>query len=273
MRFYPGTAGILFFCFVCTAPAQVIDSDAVVSAVTDTLTDVTDSFLSDIHNARIGLGPVASPDYDGSDDYKLSIKPLLTLRYRDVVQIDNNRLRVFVVGSELMVPSEKFKAGPLLKIGSGRDESGNTDLAGLGEVGNSIELGVFASYETGPAQLRLRLQQDIANGHSGMMIIGDVQVGFYRTDKMTIIGSISLTWANENYMESSFGVNGAQSVASGLPVFNAGSGLKDIRGGFGANYNISEYWSILGFAGYARSLGDANDSPIVTLRGSANQVA
>jgi outer membrane protein len=273
MRFKNGFAGLLVYLSVSNVQAQVFRTDSALSTVTETLIEVSDVILSDIRNVRIGLGPVIFPDYDGSDSYKVSLKPLFTLRYRDVFQIDNNRLRVFVVGSNALFPSERFKLGPLLKIGSGRDEDNNTALTGLGNVGTSVEFGIFGSYEIGPAQLRLRIQKDVANGHSGLVVIGDVQSGIYKTENLTVVVSLSSSWSDGRYMDSFFGINGMQSLASGLPVFNAGSGLKDVKGGFGANYNLSDHWSVMGFAGYSRLLGDANNSPLVKLRGSPNQFA
>jgi len=273
MRFYSGVCAVLLFLTVSQVKAQAIDFDNLLSTVADTLTDISDTVLSDISNVRIGIGPVISPDYDGSKDYQISIRPLLTFRYRDLLQLDNNRLRFYVVGSDAIYPSERFKAGPLIKIGSSRSEDDNSNLHGLGNVGTSIELGGFASYEVGPAQFRIRLQQDIGGGHSGMLLSGDIQTGIYQGEHLTVIGSISLSWADDKYMGSYYSINENQSQAAGLPVFNAGSGLKDIRGGFGANYNLSDYWSVLGFAGYARFLGDAGNSPLIKLRGSPNQFA
>jgi len=276
MRIRSGFAGLLVYLSVTSVSevqAQIFNSDNALSTVTETLIEVSDVILSDIRNVRIGLGPVIFPDYDGSDDYKISVKPLFTLRYRDIFQIDNNRLRIFIVGSDALFPSERFKVGPLVKIGSGRNEDSNPDLAGLGRVGTSVEFGVFASYDIGPAQLRLRVQKDVANGHSGAVVIADVQSGIYKTERLTVVASLSTSWADRRYMDSFFGINTMQSLASGLPVFNAWSSVKDLKGGVGANYNLSDHWSVMGFAGYSRLFGDASNTPLVKLRGSSNQFA
>jgi outer membrane scaffolding protein for murein synthesis (MipA/OmpV family) len=87
-----------------------------------------------------------------------------------LVQVDNNRIRVNVFGSDSLFRSDNFKAGPLVKLDFGRDENDNPDLTGLGNVRTSIEFGLFASYTIGPTRLRIRGQQDMASGHSGMSI-------------------------------------------------------------------------------------------------------
>jgi len=63
-----------------------------------------------------------------------------------LIQIDNNNIRINVLGSDTLHRSKRFKAGPLLKINFSRDESDNADLSGLGEVGTSLEIGVFSVY-------------------------------------------------------------------------------------------------------------------------------
>lgn len=257
-------------CFNMTGiQAQVVDPTLTV--VTEIISDVTDVVVPpDVTNIRLGLGPVFSPDYEGSNDYKIRFKPLLSFRYRNLIHVDNNHLRINL---SLKDRGDKgyFNAGPLLKIDFGRNKSDNPDLAGLGKVGTSLELGAFTSYTVGAFRARLRLQQDVTSGHSGTMLAGDVRVILNRTGKLVTIGSINTTWADSAYMDSYFSVNEVQSLASGMPVYNAGSGVKDVRLAIGANLDITDTWALAGNASYTRLLGDAVSSPMVALRGNANQ--
>ncbi len=170
------------------AQAQTIDG--LLSNVTDTISDVTDVMLPGVTNVRIGVGPVLTPAYEGSNDYKIKAAPLISLRYRDLIQIDNNRIRVNVFGRDSLFQSENFKAGPLARIDFGRDENDSPDLTGLGNVGISIELGLFAQYTFGPTRLRVRGQQDVASGHSGMLVTTDLGVAIYRSDRLAVTGSL-----------------------------------------------------------------------------------
>ena len=257
-------------CFNMTLlQAQV--ADPALTVVTEIISDITDVVVPpDVTNIRIGLGPVFSPDYEGSDDYKVRFKPLLSFRYRDLIHLDNNHLRI-----NLSIKDRgdrgRFNAGPIVKIDFGRSKSDNPDLAGLGKVGTSLELGAFASYTVGAYRARLRLQQDVTSGHSGTMLAGDVRVILNRTGRLVTIGSINTTWADSAYMDTYFSVNEVQSLASGMPVFNAGSGVKDIRLAIGANLDITRAWALAGNVSYTRLLGDAVNSPMVELRGTANQ--
>ena len=193
------------------------------------------------------------------------------MRYRDLIQVDNNRIRVNVFGSDSLFESENFKAGPLLKLDFGRDANDSPDLTGLGDVGTSLELGLFAQYTIGPTRLRVRGRQDVASGHSGMLITPDISVAVYRSDSLTVTSTLSTSWADNDYMDSFFSVTAAQSLTSGLAVFDATSGFKDISISFGANYAFTDRWNFVTSAGYAKLLSDAKNSPIVSVQGSSNQ--
>jgi MipA family protein len=187
------------------------------------------------------------------------------------VQVDNNQIRVNVFGSDSLFRSEHFKAGPILKLDFGRDETDSPDLAGLGDVGTSLELGIFASYTFGPTRARIRAQHDVLSGHSGMRIIGDLGVAIYRSERLVVTSNLSTTWTDGSYAESFFSVTAAQAITSGLTAFTATSGLKDISLAFGANYMVTDNWALVGNAGYSKLLGDAKNSPIVSVQGSSSQ--
>lgn len=254
---------------VSQAQSQALDG--VLSTVTDTLSDVTDVMFPGVTNIRIGLGPVLTPAYEGSDDYKVKAVPLISLHYKDIVRVDNNRIRVNLFGRDSLFRTENFRAGPLVRLNFGRDENDSPDLAGLGNTGTSVELGLFASYTIGPTRLRIRGRQDIASGHSGMLITPDIGVAIYRSDRLAVTGSLSATWADGDYMDTYFSVTAAQALASGLAVFDATSAFKDLSLSVGANYSFSDQWAFVGNAGYSKLLSDAKNSPIVAVQGSSNQ--
>lgn len=60
-------------------------------------------------------------------------------------------------------------------------------------------------------------------------------------------------------------------MASGLPVFDAGSGIRDIRVWAVGIVHLSKKWHAGAGLLYSRILGDAGDSPIVDERGSKDQ--
>ena len=66
-------------------------------------------------------------------------------------------------------------------------------------------------------------------------------------------------------------MSAAQATASKLPVYAAGSGMKDINLSLGGEVKLSPRWAMVVDAGYQRLLSKAKNSPLVSLRGSANQ--
>jgi outer membrane scaffolding protein for murein synthesis (MipA/OmpV family) len=72
-------------------------------------------------------------------------------------------------------------------------------------------------------------------------------------------------------MQSYFGVTPAQAARSGYGVYRPSGGFKDVGVMAGISMPLSESWSVDLMAKYAHLLGDAADSPLVDLKGSANQ--
>jgi outer membrane scaffolding protein for murein synthesis (MipA/OmpV family) len=81
------------------------------------------------------------------------------------------------------------------------------------------------------------------------------------------------TWADEDYMESYFGINAVDSANSGLSTFDADEGFKDVGLNVTATYQPWQHWGVMGLLSYKRLLGDAEDSPVVDEQGDENQYA
>jgi outer membrane scaffolding protein for murein synthesis (MipA/OmpV family) len=246
--------------------------DDVFSEATTMAGDLMDSVLPGVTNVRIGLGPVLSTDYEGSDHYDVRLAPLISLRYKDIVQVDNNQIRVNLFGgSNALFESSNFRMGPLVKIDFGRDEDDSPDLTGLGDIGTSFELGGFASYTTGPLRYRVRVRHDVASGHNGLLGDFDISLAVYRSKMLSIGSRIGTTWANGRYMRTYFGINAAQSAASGLAVYTPTSGFKDLQLSIGGEVKVTESWAFIVNGGVQRLMSKVKNSPLVDLRGSPNQ--
>jgi outer membrane protein len=270
MKLRPVLFSLLLLALLPNVYAQAVFDDTLES-ITGTISDVTDELLPGLTNIRLGVGPAMSPNYEGDNDYDISIAPLLSFNYRDLIFVNNNQIRVNILGSETLIESENFKAGPSLGIDFGRDEDNSVDLSGLGNVSTSVELGGFVSYQQGPTRARIRVRQDVANGHNGLEIIGDFRILFYKTERTTIITTIKGTWVNETYMDSFFGITPFQSTQSGLTAFDSGSGFKDVGVNITSSYLFNDKWSFITNVGYKQLLGDAKDSPLVQQRGDKDQ--
>ncbi|MGE3332053.1 MAG: MipA/OmpV family protein [Rhodospirillaceae bacterium] len=260
------------------AHAQNFNFNDFATGMTDTLQSAIDLLPQDITNIRLGVGPSISPYYEGDDKYDLSVIPAVSLRWRDLIEVNNNEVRVIAFNKLLNadggnVGGGNLRIGPTVSIDFGRDEDRSPDLRGLGDVNTSMELGAFVAYTQGPMRLRARARHDIIDGHGGGTVRLDAAYTVFQAAPIALGVNVSSTWATGNYMRSYFGISPAQSAASGLPAFDPGSGFKDVGAEVNANYIFASQWALVTNVGYKRLLGGAADSPLVRQRGAANQLA
>ena len=204
----------------------------------------------------IGLVSGFAPDYEGSNDYSFGFGPNISASWRDMIFYKGKTL-----GANLY-REKKFKAGVILTKASGRDEDDNDKLEGLGDVDGGLELGGFVAYKKKPWRFRAEARQEVDSGHEGALVELSAGSELPFTTPLVFV-EIGTTWASDDYMESFFGVNGQQSVNSGLEKHQADAGIKDINVSLTAGYPMTNRWRIGGAVEYKRLLGDAADSPIV----------
>lgn len=218
----------------------------------------------------LGAGAIYMPEFEGSKDSEIQPFPFISVEYRDIAYIRGPEIGVNVIRLQA---TEDFsiKAGPVARYRRDRPEDRNTALRGLGDVGTAIELGGALSFDYRQAWVRISLAKDVAGGHDGLVGEGEAGIRFNLSDTLNASASARASWADKDYMSTYFGVTAAQAARSGLPVYRAGSGLKDVGAGLNLNYMLGEHWMVSAIGGYSRLLGDAADAPLVVRRGSPDQ--
>jgi outer membrane protein len=263
---------------LAASPAHAQNLNDFATGMTDTLQMAIDLLPQEITNIRLGVGPSLTPYYEGDDKYKFSVLPAISLRYQDLVEVNNNEVRLIAFNRLFSADAGKMgggnlRIGPTVSVDFGRDEGDSPDLTGLGDVGTSLELGAFVAYTEGRMRLRARARHDVISGHGGGTVRLDAAYTVFQAAPVALGVNVTSTWATGTYMRSYFGVSAAQSAASGLPAFVPGSGFKDVGVELSANYVFASQWALVSNVGYKRLMGDAADSPLVRLRGAANQMA
>ncbi len=221
-------------------------------------------------NVTIGAGAIYAPDYEGSNDFQAQPFPFISVSYKDLAYIRGPEIGVNILRFQLSEDA-KLKFGPIARYRRDRPQDRNRDLAGLGDVGTSIEVGGAGRIEIGRGWAQLSVAKDVAGGHDGLVAQVEAGIDFDLTDRMTLSASGSTSWADRKYMTSFFSVTPTQSVRSGLPVFNADKGMKDGGASLALTYRLTDHWLVTATGGYTRLLGDADRAPIVKLRGSPDQ--
>ncbi len=223
----------------------------------------------------VGAFAVVLPDYEGSDDYTFAPAPLLRYKFSEerYVQIFGNKAFVNILNHP------NFEFGPKAVYRFGRDDPDDSVVDLMKDVDDSFELGGFVGYkmnfDSNPRHrmnVHLDLTQDVSDGHDGY--VAELSGVYWRPAATSFdIGFRgNVSYASDDYMSSFFSVTTSDSVASGLSTFDADAGFKDIGVAALGLYHLNQTWHIGGVVMYKRLLGDAEDSPVVSDRGSENQL-
>jgi MipA family protein len=214
----------------------------------------------------LGLAAAYRPAYLGSDKYKTSALPLISARWRNGFFAG-----VGGVGYRLTI-SEAFSAGLIVGLSPGRDEGNADALLGMGDIKNRAEYGAFASYRFAPS-LSLASSVRYGSGNDRDGLLADVALRAMvplANRNHRLFAGLTATYANRESMQSLFGVNATQTLASGYSAYAPSAGLRDVALNVGYGYSISNNATIsLGVTGRALQ-GDAKDSPLTNKANSAS---
>ncbi len=219
-------------------------------------------------NLSVGLGPEYSPDYFGSDDYEIDPDPVAYVRFKNFSFLDDDGADFGLIGFS------NFRFGPTMRIVGKRDEDNNPALTGLGDVGLTFELGGFAAATfVDRYSVKAKVRHAIDTGHRGLIIDGNATALLFRFGPVSTSVSAQTTWVGNDYADAYFSITPAQSAASGLPVYDAERGFRDIGGSLNAYVNIGRRWSLNPYVSYKYIFDGIADTPIIDQFGDRNQYA
>ncbi len=211
----------------------------------------------------VGLGAVARPTYEGSDEYTVTPLPYINANYKDMLQIGPQ-------GVSAYWRQDAIKLGGGLVYNGGREDedggiftSGDDRLSGMGDINGAIGAKAFAEYTTGRYTLGASATKYMGSDNDGILVEAGASAAYKASEKLMLTPHAGITWANEDYMQTWFGVTPTQSANSGFAVYNAGSGIKHADLGVRADYMLDSNWFISTDATVKVLTGDAGDSPIV----------
>jgi MipA family protein len=201
------------------------------------------------------LGAGYAPIYEGSNTSEAS--PLLDFN----VSFGDGR---FFAGTRGIGYAPVLTETLSLRLGIGygggrkmKDDPAN--LAGLGDIDDEALGLLSAEYRMG----QFGFGADVMAG-SEYGVTADLKATttIAVSDKVNLSGEILATYADQSHMQRYFGVTTAQSAASGLDGFAAGSGMKSAGVGITVSYDCTEATSVMVGARYSKLAGDAAESPI-----------
>lgn len=212
----------------------------------------------------VGVTGLVISEYLGSADEAVKVLPYLS--FENVKGFDffgtSLNYRLVDEGTGQGFGKWSVRGGPQISYQPGRDSSDSRALTGFEDIDGSLPLGGYVFGTLGPVGLRVDAGQDIAGGHDGFTV--DTSIGTaYRTDRIGIQPSVTVSWADNKFHDSFFGVTGAQSAASGLSGYNPGSGIYGYSVNGLAWMEFEEKYAVVATASYRWFTNDAADSPIL----------
>ena len=227
----------------------------------------------------IGLGAAYKPDYEGSDDYEGKVAPFgrynwASGRYISLGGTHGSESAARVKANILRKEGrDGIELGPVLQYRMKRDDDvDNKKVSKMKEIDAATEAGAFIGFTSGNWSADLTYAADVSSEHDGSLMYFN---GGYRipvNDKFDMKLGAHMTWADDDYMDTYFGVSNSDSNRSGLKKYSASSGIKDAGVSVTGFYRFNQTWGVAGLLGYTRMLNDAEDSPLVDPVGDENQM-
>lgn len=218
------------------------------------------------HSVGVGVG--ITPDYEGSEDNQVIPMLMLSGRY------DSGR-SFSLAGPKLKVDllaHRNYTLGPVFNYHMGRSDVDNRQVDVMKDIDGTLEAGVVGGVNYNNWNIGFELLQDMLDEHNGMKLQLSAGYRWKAADRLSIVPGVSLTYADEDYMQTFFGVNSSNRGTSTLTDYSADSGLKDVGAKILARYTPWERWGLTTILSYTLLLNDAKDSPIVDGQGDARQV-
>jgi len=272
------------FAYLALAAASCLASPALAQSTPASAELPNPEELSGRDMVTVALGAGLTPDYEGSDDYRLI--PAAAIRGQ-VSGISFSTQGTYLYVDVIPKSSSNFDLilGPVVGARLNRTRRVKDDVVDLlPDRNTAIEAGGYAGASfsglTNPYDslaLTVTAVHDVANAHESTVIMPKLSFSTPLSRKTYASASLGTTFVSDKFADYYFSVSPAESAltAGVLPVFDADGGMKDWNIGLLVNQSITGDllggFSIFGTANYSRLVGDFRDSPLVSQRGSASQ--
>ncbi|ASR50574.1 hypothetical protein B5J99_03065 [Blastomonas fulva] len=232
----------------------------------------------------VGLGAGMVPSYEGSNQYVFFPAPVVQGSYKGY-NFGARGPGLFVdLIKDPVLPKVEYIAGPVIRARIERNNRiRDAVVKRLGSRPIAVETGATGGVKINRIFNRfdsLTFQADavfdISGAHSGAIVTPQVSYNRLLGTKGVVNISASADLVDGDFADYYFSVDAAGSAASGLPRYRAGGGLKSIGTSALVGFDLSGNaldggWGVFVLGSYSRLQGDIADSPIVAIRGDADQ--
>lgn len=258
LQFITSTAGILLSALSLQASAQMFSSVQLNAAPPGK------------DGGLVGIAVLTMPQYQGAKETRKLIVPA----------IDYQWANGWFAGASNGI-GYNFSRNPAIDFGArvtadiGRKESRSKALRGMGDIKEKAEFGAFLNFN--PTQhISLTSTARYGSGSDSKGLIVDLGVSFVEmpTPDLRVGAGVGVSVANENYMQSFFGVTKAQAQRSQYAQFKPKAGLRDTHVSAFVSYMINSRTALTLAISSDRLAADAKSSPLSkTVRSNSGVLA
>lgn len=234
----------------------------------------------------VGAGAVYLPDYEGSNDYKVSAAPGAIGSIRGFnFTLAGNRLSVDLIPSR-PGPVWDVQLGPIGVLNFNRSSVKGIDdprVRALGKVGTAIELGGYVGVgKTGVItsdydrlSVSVSYRHDVSDKHDSGIWQPSINYLTPLSRKAAIGLFASAERVERGYARAYHSISPAQSLASGLPAYSARGGWKNYTlgalGTVSLTGDLLHGFKLVGGGTYSRLLDGFSYSPVTRIAGRPGQ--
>jgi MipA family protein len=212
----------------------------------------------------LGAGLRSRPAYDGSASQRADVIPVV--RYYGRPWFARTTQGMLEGGARLqLAPGLAFGVQLAYEAGRKRSESPFLRDHDIADLKTGASLGFHLEWDgklgAAPVNVLLRTRQNAAAERSDQIDLRGT-AGVYGSGPLSIGVFGQATWATAKGTNTLYGVTAEQSALSGLPEFQAGSGLLFASLGVLGSYDIGPRWVAVWSVESRRLEGDARRSPL-----------
>ena len=215
----------------------------------------------------LGGGVDVGPRYSGSEKTRVSAAQVVDYSMANGFFIGTTRGIGYGnnVGNLDYSAALSYRTGRKDKdVSSDSISSGSDELRGMGAIkGSAIVVPGLGYKVTDWLNLQLQAEVPVSERDNGEAVHFGLSSPLYTSPTNAVTLALTGSWGSDKYMQTYYGVNAAQSAASGFARHDAGAGIYAWSMNLDWTHKLTSRWSVLASAGVTQLTGDASDSPIV----------
>ncbi len=203
----------------------------------------------------IGAGAGYAPAYEGAGTHIVTPIPVIDIAHGRLFANLRNGIGVNAIDTAHVTIGASLTYTPGYRAKDAPE--------GIGKLPIGLGGRAFVALKWGGAVATIGATKGFLGGTKGIIADASLAYPVAVTPRFMLIPTLGTTWADRKNNDRYFGIDAAQSLASGLPEFHTGSGFKDASALLAASYRLTDHINLGVSGGVSTLLGNVQDSPLV----------